>query len=118
MATASSEIGSIATGQPSSYIIREAFHDSLADYVRAVLRVGQQTAESESLVQSSFKAILESGSVLDIGWAQLRLNRAIVALDVGDYATIHPHQSNFERMIQALGMQKNIRQAIENAWAG
>ena len=116
MATASRELGEIAGGRPSSYIIREAFHDSLCDYVRAVLDVGQQSEESETQVRSAFKAILEAGSVRDIGWAQVRLSRAITALDDGDYATIHPHQSNFENMIQALGMQRGVRQAMENVW--
>lgn len=117
MATASSKLSALAQEQPSSDIIREAFHDALCNYVRAVLGFGQQTAESETLVRSAFKAILESGSANDIEWAQRRLSRTIVALDDGDYATVHQHQSNFEMMIRALGLQKGIRQAMENVWA-
>lgn len=117
MATASRELRSIAGKRPSSYIVREAFHESLRDYVRALLDCGQQTAESEALVRSAFEAILKSGSVDDIAWAQCRLGRAVVALDDGHYCTVHAHQSNFEKMIQALGIQKNIRDVTHRAWA-
>ncbi len=117
MATSSSELSAIAQERPSSYIIREAFHDSLRDYVRALLGCGQQTSESEMLVRSAFESILHSGSESDIEWAQHRLSRTVAALDDGDYATVHPHQSNFEKMIQALGVQKTICCTIDRAWA-
>ncbi len=116
MATASRDLGSITAVRPSTDIIREAFHDSLRDYVRAVLGCGQQTAESEKLVASAFESILRSGSSSDISWAQHRLGRAISALDDGDYATVHLHQLNFQKMIQALGIQKTVCSAISNLW--
>jgi len=118
MATASRELRSIAGKPPSSCIIREALHESLRDYVRTVLERGQQSAESESLVRSAFAAILRSGTVDDIGWAESRLGRAISALDDGHYMTVHAHQANFKMMIQALGMQKSIRGSMDRVWAG
>lgn len=118
MATASSELSAIAQDQPSAYIIREAFHDSLREYVGAVLECGEQTAESENLLRSAFESILRSGAVNDIAWAQRRLGRAIATLDDGDYEIVQPHQSNFERMIQGLGIQKSVCSAMQNAWAG
>ncbi len=118
MATASRELRSIAERQPSSDIIREAFHESLRDYVGTVLDQGQQSAESESLVRSAFAAILRSGSVDDIAWAESRLGRAISALDDGHYMTVHAHQSNFKMMMQALRMQKSVRGSIDRVWAG
>lgn len=118
MATASRELRSIAERQPSSDIIREAFHESLRDYVGTVLKRGQQSAESESLVRSAFEAILRSGSVDDIAWAESRLGRAISALDDGHYRTVHAHQSNFKMMMQALRMQKSVRGSIDRVWAG
>ncbi len=117
MATSSSELRKITREQPSSYIIREAFHESLRDYVRALLGCGQQSAASERLVRSAFEAILQSGSVNDITWARSRLGRAITALDDGHYGTVHAHQSNFEKMIQALGIQQSICNATHRAWA-
>ena len=117
MATASRELRSIAQERPSSYIIREAFHESLRDYVRALLESGQQTAESEMLVRSAFASILQSNSASDIEWAQRRLARAVAALDVGDYGIVQPHQSNFEKMTQALGIQKTICDTIHRAWS-
>jgi hypothetical protein len=117
MATASRELRAIAGKRPSSYIIREAFHESLRDYVCALLGSGQQSAASESLVRAAFEAILQSGSVSDIAWAQSRLARAVAALDDGHYGTVHTHQSNFEKMIQALGIQKSICDATHRAWA-
>ena len=117
MATASRELRSIAGKPPSSDIIREAFHESLRDYVRTVLEQGQQSAESESLVRSAFAAILRSGSVDDIEWVESRLGRAISALDDGHYMTVHAHQTNFKMMIQALGMQKSIRGSMDRVWA-
>ncbi len=118
MATPSRALDAISQERPSSYIVREAFHDSLRDYIRAVLGCGQQTAESEMLLRSAFGSILQSGSVSDIEWAQHRLGRAIVALDDGDYGTVHPHQSNFERMIQGLGIQKSVCSAFSCALLG
>ncbi len=117
MATSSSELSAIAQERPSSFIIRETFHESLRDYVCALLGCGQQTEESELLVRSAFESILQSGSVSDIAWAQHRLGRAVAALDDGDYGIVHPHQSNFEKMIQALGVQKTICCTIDRAWA-
>ena len=118
MATASRELAAITEGRPSAYIIREAFHDSLRDYVREVLECGEQTEESETLLRSAFESILQSGTATDIEWAQHRLRRAIVALDDGDYGIVQPHQSNFEKMILALGMQKSICNAINCARFG
>ena len=117
MATPSRELRSIAERQPSSEIIREAFHESLRDYVSTVLKRGQQSADSESLVRSAFAAILRSGSVDDIAWAESRLGRAISALDDGHYMTVHAHQANFKMMMQALGMQKSVRGSIDRVWA-
>ena len=117
MATASRELRSIAGKPPSSDIIREAFHESLRDYVRTVLEQGQQSAESESLVRSAFAAILRSGSVDDIEWVESRLGRAISALDDGHYMTVHAHQTNFRMMIHALGMQKSVCSSMERLWA-
>lgn len=118
MATASRELRSIAERQPSSDIIREAFHESLRDYVSTVLERGQQSADSESLVRSAFAAILRFGSVNDIAWAESRLGRAISALDDGHYMTVHAHQTNFKMMIHALGMQKSVCASMERLWAG
>ena len=118
MATASRELGTIASRRPSSYIIREAFHDSLRSYVRAVLEFGEQTAESEALLRSAFEAILQSADPADIEWGQHRLRRAIIALDDGDYGIVQPHQSNFERMVWALGVQKSVCQVINFARYG
>ena len=112
MATASRELAAITKGRPSAYIIREAFHDSLRRYVRAVLECGEQTEESETLLSSAFESILQSGTATDIEWAQHRLGRAIAALDDGDYGIVQPHQSNFEKMLLALRMQKSICNAI------
>ena len=117
MAISRSELSRITREQPSSEIVREAFHESLRDYVRAVLDCGQQSEKSETLVRFAFEAILQSGSVDDIAWAQCRLGRAISALDDGHYVTVQPHQSNFERMIHALGMLKTVRSSIESVWA-
>ena len=118
MATASRELAAITRRGPSAYIIREAFHDSLRSYVRAVLECGQQTEESETLLRSAFESILRSGTTTDIEWAQHRLGRAIAALDDGDYGIVQPHQSNFEKMILVLGMQKSICKAIGCARLG
>ena len=60
MATASSDMKAITQGQPSSYVIREAFHESLRDYVCSLLGRGQQSTASESLLSSAFEAILQS----------------------------------------------------------
>ncbi len=117
MTTSSSELSAIAQERPSSYIIREAFHESLRDYVCALLRCGQQMEKSEMLVRSAFESILQSGSVNDIAWAQRRLARAVAALDDGDYGVVHTHQSNFEKMTQALGIQKTICDSVHRAWA-
>ncbi len=118
MATASRELAAITEGRPSTYIIREAFHDSLRHYVRAVLKCGEQTEESETLLRSAFESILQSGTATDIEWAEHRLGRAIAALDDGDYGIVQPHQSNFENMIMVLGMQKSICKAIACARLG
>ena len=117
MATTSSELSAIAQERPGSNIIREAFHESLRGYVWALLGCGRQTAESEMLVRSAFESILQSGSVNDIAWAQRRLGRAVAALDVGDYGIVYAHQSNFEKMSQALGIQKTLCSTIHSAWA-
>ncbi len=117
MTTSSSELSAIAQERPSSYIIREAFHESLRDYVCSLLGCGQQMEESEMLVRSAFELILQSGSVNDIAWAQRRLARAVAALDDGDYETVYTHQSNFEKMTQALGIQKTICNSVHRAWA-
>ena len=117
MTTSSSELSAIAQERPSSYIIREAFHESLRDYVCSLLGCGQQMEESEMLVRSAFESILQSGSVNDIAWAQRRLARAVAALDDGDYETVYTHQSNFEKMTQALGIQKTICDSVHRAWA-
>ncbi len=118
MATSSSELRRITREPPSSYLIREAFHEALRDYVCAVLGCGQQSEASERLVRSAFEAILQSGSASNITWAQSRLGRAVAALDDGHYGIVHTHQSNFEKMIQALGIQKTICVATGCAWAG
>lgn len=118
MAISRSELSKITREQPSSEIVREAFHESLRDYVSTVLEQGQQSADSESLVRSAFAAILRSGSVDDIAWAESRLGRAILALDDGHYMTVHAHQTNFKMMIHALGMQKSVRGSMERLWAG
>ncbi len=117
MTTSSSELSAIAQERPSSYIIREAFHESLRDYVCSLLGCGQQMEESEMLVRSAFESIVQSGSVNDIAWAQRRLARAVAALDDGDYGVVHTHQSNFEKMTQALGIQKTICNSVYRAWA-
>jgi len=118
MATASRELAAITKERPSAYIIREAFHDSLRSYVRAVLECGEQTEESEMLLRSAFNSILESGTSADIEWARHRLGRAIVALDEGDYGIVQSHQANFENMIRALGIQKSVCTAISCARFG
>ena len=118
MATASRELAAITNGGPSAYIIREAFHDSLRSYVRAVLECGEQTEESETLLRSAFESILRSGAATDIEWAQHRLGRAIATLDDGDYGIVQPHQSNFEKMLLALRMQKTVCKAINCAGFG
>ena len=115
MATAKRELAAITKERPSAYIVREAFHDSLRSYVRAVLERGEQTAESETLLHSAFKSILGSGTTGDIEWAQHRLGRAIMALDDGNYGVVQPHQANFENMIRALGIQKSVCSAINCA---
>ncbi len=117
MATASSNMKAITQGQPSSYVIREAFHESLRDYVCSLLGRGQQSTASESLLGSAFEAILQSGSAGDIAWAQRRLGRAVAALDDGHYGNVQLHQSNFEKMIRALGIQKTISEMTSRAWA-
>lgn len=117
MAISRSALSNIARERPSSELIREAFHESLRDYVRTVLEQGQQSEDSESLVRSAFSALLRSGSVDDMAWAENRLGRAISALDDGHYMTVHAHQSNFQMMIQALGMQKAVRSSMERLWA-
>lgn len=98
-------------GTQSSYIIKEAFHDALRRYVRAVLECGEQTEESEMLVRSAYEALLKSGSMDDLAWAQDRLARAVANLDDGEYGLIHAHQANFERMVQALRVQMTINKA-------
>ncbi len=118
MATASRELAAITKRGPSAYIIREAFHDSLRSYVRAVLECGEQTEESETLLRSAFESILQSGAATDIEWAEHRLGRAIAALDAGDYGIVQPHQSNFEKMKMVLGMQKSVCNAINCAGFG
>ena len=92
----------------SSYETRELLHESLRNYVSEVLTKGQQSETTEMFVSTAFEAILASGSVNDIEWTIRRLNRAVTALDEGDYATIHAHQTNFENMVQGLGFQKTI----------
>ena len=92
----------------SSYENRELLHETLRSYMTEVLANGQQSKTTEMVITSAFESILKTGSANDIEWAIKRISRAIAALDEGDYATIHAHQENFERMIQALGFQKTI----------
>ena len=97
----------VKTEKLSSYEMRELLHESLRSYVTEVLAHGHQSKSTEIFVNTAFKAVL-AGSVNDIEWAIRRLNRAVAALDEGDYATIHAHQANFEKMVQGLGFQKTI----------
>jgi hypothetical protein len=100
----------------SSYENRELLHESLRNYVSEVLTHGLQTKTTEIVISAAFESILKEGSVSDIEWATKRISRAIGALDEGEYSTIHAHQENFERMIQALGFQKTIAAMASRGW--
>ncbi len=115
MTSLARQLDAMVNEPPSSDIMREALHDALRDYVRDVLEGGQQTEETEMLVSSAYNGMIECGSLDDLAWAQDRLGRAVAALDDGDYALVHAHTANFEKMSDALQIRIAINSVIGRA---
>ncbi len=112
------QVDAIVKERPSSHIMREALHDALRDYVREVLEDGQQIKETEMLVSSAYNGMLEFGSLDDLAWAQNRLGRVVAILDDGEYALVHAHAANFEKMSYALQIRMAVNRGIDRALCG
>ena len=109
------QVDAIVKERPSSHIMREALHDALRDYVR---EDGQQIKETEMLVSSAYNGMLEFGSLDDLAWAQNRLGRVVAILGDGEYALVHAHAANFEKMSYALQIRMAVNKGIDRALCG